>query len=46
MSARVLVVDDILPNVKLLEAKLTHEYYDVLTAMNGQEALKKVEEQS
>ena len=30
MSARVLVVDDILPNVKLLEAKLTSEYYDVL----------------
>lgn len=46
MSARVLVVDDILPNVKLLEAKLTHEYYDVLTAMNGPEALKKVEDES
>jgi two-component system cell cycle response regulator len=46
MSARILVVDDILPNVKLLEAKLTHEYYDVLTAMNGQEALKKVEEEA
>ena len=42
MSARVLVVDDILPNVKLLEAKLTSEYYEVLTAMNGEEALKKV----
>jgi two-component system cell cycle response regulator len=39
MSARILVVDDILPNVKLLEAKLTSEYYDVLTAMNGQDAL-------
>jgi len=24
----VLIVDDILPNVKLLEAKLTSEYYD------------------
>jgi len=46
MSARVLVVDDILPNVKLLEAKLTAEYYDVLTAMNGLDALKKVEEES
>lgn len=42
MSARVLVVDDILPNVKLLEAKLTSEYYDVLTATSGQEALEKV----
>ncbi len=43
MSARVLVVDDILPNVKLLEAKLASEYYDVLTATSGQEALEKVE---
>lgn len=42
MSARVLVVDDILPNVKLLEAKLTSEYYDVLTATNGKDALEKV----
>ena len=46
MSARVLVVDDILPNVKLLEAKLTSEYYEVLTAMNGEEALRKVAEES
>ncbi len=43
MSARVLVVDDILPNVKLLEAKLSGEYYDVLTATSGAEALIKVE---
>ena len=35
MSARVLVVDDIFPNVKLLETKLTAEYFDVVTAMNG-----------
>lgn len=42
MSARVLVVDDILPNVKLLEAKLTCEYYDVITATSGQEALDKI----
>lgn len=39
MSARVLVVDDVLPNVKLLEAKLTREYFDVITAFNGPEAL-------
>lgn len=44
MSARVLVVDDILPNVKLLEAKLMSEYYDVLTATSGKEALDKIEE--
>jgi two-component system, cell cycle response regulator len=46
MSARVLVVDDILPNVKLLEAKLSNEYYDVLTATSGAEALRKIEQDS
>lgn len=46
MSARVLVVDDILPNVKLLEAKLTSEYYDVLTATSGEEALARAEQDS
>ena len=40
MSARVLVVDDILPNVKLLEAKLRGEYFDVLTATSGVQALE------
>ncbi len=40
MSARVLVVDDILPNVKLLEAKLSAEYFEVLTATNGPDALR------
>ena len=40
MSARVLVVDDQPLNVKLLEAKLTAEYYDVVTAADGLEALK------
>lgn len=39
MTARVLVVDDLPANVKLLEARLTAEYFDVLTAMSGQEAL-------
>lgn len=43
MSARVLIVDDIMPNVKLLEAKLNNEYYDVVTATSGAEALEKVE---
>lgn len=42
MSARVLVVDDILPNVKLLEAKLHGEYYEVVTASSGAEALEKI----
>jgi two-component system, cell cycle response regulator len=39
MPARVLVVDDIFPNVKLLETKLSAEYFDVVTAMNGPDAL-------
>jgi two-component system, cell cycle response regulator len=41
MSARVLVVDDVLPNVKLLEARLTAEYFDVIAAHSGPEALAK-----
>jgi|KBSMisStaDraftv2_1062788.scaffolds.fasta_scaffold58969_2 two-component system cell cycle response regulator len=45
MTARVLVVDDILSNVKLLEAKLTAEYFEVATAFNGMEALARIEEQ-
>jgi len=43
MTARVLVVDDVLPNVKLLEAKLTSEYFDVLCATSGPEALEIVQ---
>src|SRR6201998_2190367 len=39
MTARVLVVDDVPANVKLLEARLSAEYFDVVTAMNGKEAL-------
>ena len=39
MTARVLVVDDILANVKLLEARLQAEYFEVVTANNGQQAL-------
>jgi len=39
MTARVLVVDDIATNLKLLEAKLSAEYFDVKTAMNGPDGL-------
>jgi len=44
MTARVLVVDDILSNVKLLEAKLTAEYFEVASAFNGLECLARIEE--
>ncbi len=40
MTARVLVVDDIEANVKLLEARLTAEYFETLTARSGPEALE------
>jgi len=43
MTARVLVVDDILANVRLLEAKLAAEYFEVVTAMNGLDALDAVQ---
>ncbi len=44
MTARVLVVDDILSNVKLLEAKLTAEYFEVVSAFNGLECLAKIDQ--
>ena len=39
MTARILVIDDIDANVRLLEAKLSAEYYEVLTASNGPSGL-------
>lgn len=40
MTARILVVDDVDSNVKLLEARLLSEYYDVVTAYSGLEAIE------
>lgn len=40
MTARILVVDDIPANVRLLEAKLMAEYFEVLTASDGPAALE------
>ena len=39
MTARVLVVDDILANVRLLQARLESEYFEVVTASNGKDAI-------
>jgi two-component system, cell cycle response regulator len=39
VTARILVVDDVPANVKLLEARLSAEYFDVVTATSGFEAL-------
>src|SRR5947208_3464435 len=43
MTARVLVVDDVELNVKLLEAKLSGEYFEVIAADNGPAALELAE---
>ncbi len=43
MTARVLVVDDVELNVKLLEAKLSSEYFEVVSAYNGPDALELAE---
>lgn len=40
MTARILVVDDIATNRKLLEVKLLAEYYEVVSAASGAEALE------
>jgi len=43
MTARILVVDDVPANVKLLEVRLLAEYFEVLTASNGADALETCE---
>lgn len=40
MTARVLIIDDVEANVRLLDAKLTLEYYDTLTGYDGPTALR------
>ncbi len=42
MTGLILVVDDVPANIKLLEAKLASEYYDVITAKDGYEAIEQV----
>src|ERR1044071_7650507 len=39
MSARVLVVDDVPTNLKLLEVRLAAEYFEVILASNGVQAI-------
>ncbi len=39
MTSRILIVDDIAANVRLLESRLQAEYFDVRTATNGRDAL-------
>ena len=44
MSARVLVVDDVQANLRLLEARLSAEYFEVMTVASGAEALEACEQ--
>src|ERR1700722_4097882 len=39
MTARILIVDDVPANTRLLEAKLSAEYYQVASARDGFEAV-------
>ncbi|QCB61748.1 PleD family two-component system response regulator [Wolbachia endosymbiont of Brugia malayi] len=45
MTARILVVDDVPSNVKLLEARLKAEYYTVIVAHDSEEAIDLVAKQ-
>ena len=40
MTARILIVDDVPANVRLLETRLAAEYYQVATAQDGLEAIR------
>ena len=44
MSARILVVDDLAPNRKLLEVKLAADYYDVVSVSDGPTAIEAARE--
>ena len=44
MTARILIVDDVPANTRLLEAKLAAEYYQVTSAKDGFEALRMAHE--
>ncbi len=46
MTARILVVDDVELNVRLLEAKLSNEYFEVIAADNGPNALELAESEA
>jgi two-component system cell cycle response regulator len=40
MTARILIVDDVPANLRLLESRLNAEYYQIATAQDGLEAIR------
>ncbi|MDI9348473.1 MAG: PleD family two-component system response regulator [Candidatus Symbiobacter sp.] len=46
MTGRILIVDDVPTNIKLLEAKLQREYYEIIAATSGDQALEMARSQS
>jgi DNA-binding response OmpR family regulator len=42
---KILIVDDVLENIELIEAYLSVEPYDVITASSGKEAIQKLKEE-
>jgi len=44
MTARILVIDDLEANIRLLEARLSAEYYDVLSARDGPSGIEAAKE--
>lgn len=46
MTAKILIVDDLETNIKVLEAKLLMEYYTVYNASSGSKALELLERQN
>jgi two-component system, cell cycle response regulator len=45
MTARILVIDDLEANIRLLEARLSAEYYDVLSARDGPSGIEAAKQQ-
>jgi two-component system cell cycle response regulator len=43
MTARILVIDDLEANLRLLEARLSAEYYEVLTARDGPSGIERAQ---
>ena len=44
MTARILIVDDVAANIRLLEARLVADYYQVASALDGFQAMKMAQE--